>query len=58
MSDLSQPQPDLVLVHEMLASVAVPTALHCGGAMLAANDAMCRLTGRTLDELQREPYLG
>lgn len=48
---------DVLRAQELLASIAVPTALHGGDTVLAANDAMCRLTGRALDDLQRQPYL-
>ena len=57
MTDLSRPDPAVLQAHDMLASIAVPAALHLGQAIVAANDAMCRLTGRSLAALQQLPHL-
>ncbi len=57
MTDLSWPGPAAAQAQEMLTSIAVPAALHLGQAVVAANDAMCRLTGRALADLQQLPHL-
>lgn len=57
MTDLAWPAPAASQVQDMLASMAVPAALHRGQTILVANDAMCRLAGRPLVELQQLPHL-
>lgn len=57
MTDPSQPPLDHLRAQEMVSSIAVPAAIHRGHGIVAANDAMCRLTGRTLEVLLRQPYL-
>jgi PAS domain S-box-containing protein len=57
MTDLSQPPMTVLHLQETLCAIAVPTALCQGREVVAANDAMCRLTGRSLEGLQRHSYL-
>ena len=56
MSDMSLHRADALWAQELLAAIAVPAALHAGTHLIAANDALCRLSGRTLQDLQALPF--
>lgn len=56
MSDLSHVPASHLPMHEWLEAMAVPAALHVGGHWIDANDALCRLAGRPVEDLRAMPH--
>lgn len=52
MTDLSTTAGPGVDAHQLVGAFAVPVAVRIGPDLVAANDALCRLAGRTFAELQ------
>jgi two-component system, NtrC family, sensor kinase len=52
MNAQTSPQTEALSAAEMIDAIAVPAALHAGGQIIAANEALCRLCSRSLQELQ------
>jgi two-component system, NtrC family, sensor kinase len=52
MNALLSPQAEALGAANLIDAIAVPAALHAGGQIIAANEALCRLCSRSLQELQ------
>jgi two-component system, NtrC family, sensor kinase len=52
MNALLSPQAEALGAADLIDAIAVPAALHAGGQIIAANEALCRLCSRSLPELQ------
>lgn len=52
MSAQLRPDPEVAGAQEIVGAFAVPAAVRVGATLMAANDALCRLVGRPMHEVQ------